>query len=201
MGQSSHFVKMKFCRCFRLQINYFTGSAGAIENIPPNCWNFNRCLDILEAVPGDDPVLPLNANNSIVPCQNSPLLPHNKIVHHYESVLAPVYKEVLLGDANEMHARYKNLGINYFYLEKQNIQFFGPGYSESFSFENLNEKFDIFWENDDFYILTWRGEGIRPVSIKDAEYIEGLREEARNSNTYYQQCWEALLRVKESVQE
>ena len=122
-------------------------------------------------------------------------------MHHYESVLAPIYKDVLLGDAYKMHDKYRNLGINYFYIEKDNIQFFGPGYSESFSFENLVSKFDILWENDDFYILTWLGEGIRPVSIQDAEYIEALREKARNSNTYYQNCWLALLRVKESVQE
>ena len=84
-------------------IRYFTGSEGLIEGIPPSELDFHRCLEILEAVPGDDPVLPLNANLNIVPCQNSPQLPRNKIVHHYESVLAPIYKDVLLGDAQMMH--------------------------------------------------------------------------------------------------
>ncbi len=178
----------------------FTGAAGLIGSMPPNGLNYYRCLEIQEAVPGEDPVLPLNANHNIVPCQNSPLLPRNKIVHHYQSVLSPIYKDVLLGDFQTMHPKYKDLGINFFYLEKKNIQFFGPGYSESFNFENLIGEFDVFWENDDFYILTWRGEGIRPVSIQDAEYIEGLRDEARNSNLYYGKSWQGILRLKESIQ-
>jgi hypothetical protein len=199
-GAIVSFQTNKYLPNFTSVFRNFTGAAGLIESLPPNGLDFHRCLEILEAVPGNDPVLPLNANQSIVPCQNSPLLPRNKIVHHYQSVLSPIYKDVLFGDFQTMRANYRDLGINYFYLEKKNIQFFGPGYSECFNFENLISEFDVFWESDDFYIFTWRGEGIRPISFQDADYIEVLREKARNSESYYGDCWHGLLRLKEAIQ-
>jgi hypothetical protein len=180
---------------------YFLGQDGAIEVSSSGRWKFDRCLEILETVPGSDPVLPLNANETIVPCQNSPLLPRDKIVHHYQSIIAPYYHDILLGNPQEAYEVYRNLGINHFYVEKENLQFFGPGYSESFSPESLIKDFDIFGETDGFYILTWRGEGLRPVAAHDVEYIEGLREEARNIDDYPRDSWMALLRMKEFFQE
>ncbi|MGB7542987.1 MAG: hypothetical protein WA373_14955 [Burkholderiales bacterium] len=157
--------------------SYFAGKEGLSASISKGDFNFKRCLEIGEAVPGDAKVLPLNANYNIVPCQNSPLLPRNKIVHHYESVLAPYFVDVAYGGEERAAEIMRKLGINFFYVQKSDTDFFGPGFGELFSWDNLVRRFDVYRETGDFLILTWRGQGTAPVSPETASAIEWLREE------------------------
>jgi len=158
-------------------VHYFLGTEGLIHSVKKAGFNFKRCREIAEAVPGNARVLPLNANYNIVPCQNSPLLPRNKIVHHYESNLAPYFEDVTFGDAEHAAEIYRKLGINYFYVEKGDTDFFGPGFGRIFSRDNLEKRFDVYRNSPGFFILTWAGQGATPVSSETAAYIDRLREE------------------------
>ena len=58
------------------------------------------------------------------------------------------------------------------------------------------DNFDIFYEDKNFYLLTWRGKGIRPVSSQTAAYIQELREIQRKT-LGYKEYWNGVVRLKE----
>lgn len=183
-------------------VSYFSGRAGLIEANGElehygvgGQWDFDRCLEVGRLVPGPELILPLNAVFAIVPCQNSPLLPRKKLVHHYESVLAPFLGQVLFSPPEQAYRVYRKLGIDFFYVAKGDSYFWGPGFSESFSPGNLEKYFDVFHEDNDFLLLTWRGRGQRAVSAKLAADIEKLRAHARASK-YSREYWLGVLRLK-----
>jgi len=188
--------------------HFFLGTEGLIKSVrkdgnkfDPWGWskpfNFARCGEIEEAVPGNARVLPLNAYYNIVPCHNSSLLPRNKIVHHYESTLAPYFDDVTFGDPEHAAEIYRKLGINYFYVEKGDINFFGPGFGKIFSRDSLEKRFDVYRDTPGFLILTWRGKGATPVSPEMAAYIDRLREESCHNATLYIDNCAGLVRLKE----
>ena len=154
---------------------YFVGDIG-LDDCKQDRWDFQRCLEIASAVPGDAPVLALNAYQDIVPCHNSPLLPRNKLVHHYQSQLARHYRDVLAESPQNAYATFKRLRIDHFYVQKENFNFYGPGHTEAFDAEHLQKNFDVEYEGDSFYLLTWRGRGLRPVDASLADYIESMRQ-------------------------
>ena len=125
-----------------------------------------HCLAILKKVPGPAQVLNLNGFAAVEPCLFSPLLPRDKIVHHYEAVAITesYYQTLMFGQPQEAYKIYKDLGINYFYIRKADLLFVNLGYSRALEPENLEQYFDVYAEAFDFYILTWRGEGLYPVS-------------------------------------
>ncbi|NMC77227.1 MAG: hypothetical protein GYA60_08055, partial [Candidatus Methanofastidiosa archaeon] len=163
--------------------NYFTGYQGAISAYGPvetygkntgDRNDINTCLNIERLVPGDQKVLNLNGFAAVEPCLFSPLLPRDKIVHHYETVAItePYFHELMYGEPEVAYSLYKRLGINYFYLRKADTLFLPLGYSTALSPHLLRKNFDIFGETRDFYILTWRGNGKYPISDRLAEEIE-----------------------------
>jgi hypothetical protein len=162
--------------------------------------NPRLCLVLKESVPGDAPILPLNAWSSLYPCQFSPLLPRNKLVHFYESVLSPDFKKLLYGRASEQIQIYQEKRINFFYVRKGDISFYGPAFGESFSADNLATKFDLFWENDDSYIMTWRGQGIRPLTQEETTQLDQWRKASFNAPMYFNHAGaKAYQRLKERI--
>lgn len=179
--------------CFQFQVNfgfekvtggwrYFTGKEGAIpaygDVVTYGSGSGDRsdvfhCLAIQAAVPGAAQVLNLNGFGAIEPCLFSPLLPRDKIVHHYEAIVItePYYETLMFGDPQMVYPLYRDLGINFFYVRKEDTNFVNLGYSLALRPENLAKYFDVYAEADDFYILTWRGEGNTPVSPELADQI------------------------------
>ena len=150
---------------------YFTGVEGAVRAYDPsNTYGVRsdifHCLEILEIVPGSAQILNINGLGAVEPCLFSPLLPRDKIVQYYEAVVVtePYYDTLMFGDPRSAYQLYRDLGINYFYLRKNDSLFVNLGYSMAFLPENLGRYFDILAEAEYFYILTWRGEGLYPVS-------------------------------------
>jgi hypothetical protein len=159
-------------------LRYFLGLEGLIRAVPTrhyNSFNFRRCLEIDNSVPPLAKILALNANYALVPCYNSPLLPRDRVLHHYESVLAPHFSALAFGPAEQAAEIIRGKAVNYFYFQKGDTDFFGAAFGELFSFESLQQRFDVYRETDDFLILTWRGRGLRPVSGLDAYLISATR--------------------------
>ena len=154
---------------------FFTGLQGAIPaygrvvSYGPGSGDRSdvfHCLAIQEAVPGAAQVLNLNGFAAVEPCLFSPLLPRDKIVHHYESVTitAPYYETLMFGDPETVYPMYRDLGIDYFYIRRGDTWYVNLGYSVALQPENLGKYFDVYTQRQDFIILTWRGEGLYPVS-------------------------------------
>ena len=161
---------------------YFTGSEGAIKAYGPvitygggtgDRSDVFHCLEILKKVPGSAQVLNLNGFAAVEPCLFSPLLPQDKIVHHYEAlaITEPYYQTLMFGEPQAAYKIYQDLGINYFYIRKGDMLFVNLGYSRALEPQNLEQYFDVYAESPDFYILTWRGDGLYPVSPQLAREI------------------------------
>src|SRR5258708_6318078 len=146
------------------------------------------------------PVLPLNGLSETIACWYSELIPRNKVIQNYQSILSPGYPVLLFGSVQDSDAVLKRLGVNYFYVLKQNAEFWGPAFGPSFTADRLAANFDIFWESDEAYILTWRGQGIRPVSSDEAAAIQALRARTATSKLNWERTgWLAYSRLKPSL--
>ncbi|MGB7542989.1 MAG: hypothetical protein WBM28_13370 [Burkholderiales bacterium] len=183
-------------------LGYFAGKEGLIDANGElehygvkGQWDFRRCMEIDRLIPGTNKVLALNAVFAVVPCQNSPLTARGRFLHHYESVIAPYYGELLFGAQERAYAVYHRLGVNFFYVAKDDIYFWGPGFSDSFNPENLTRHFDIYHDDPGFMILTWRGNGKRHVPADVAAEIERLRARAR-AEPDISEYWLGVLRLK-----
>lgn len=146
-----------------VRLSYLAGVKGAAATMTHNLWIPERCLEIDAQLPTTARVLPINANMSTVPCLAALFLPPNRFVHHYQSVLAPYFVEIVFGPPEQAVKLLQQSGIDYFYYEKRNHDFFAWGLSRLFEAERLTENFDLLYENDDFALLTWKGGGHGPL--------------------------------------
>ena len=118
-------------------------------------------------------------------CHYSPLLPRNKSVHFYQNVLSPYFKTMVYGTKEEQVKLFKQEGINYFYIKKGNDSFYGPAFGETFSLDNLANDFDVVWENDEAYVITWRGNGLRPFTREEAVQVDQWRNASFSDPDYF----------------
>ncbi len=121
--EQSYNYMVKYPISITIAARYFVGREKLEATILPLedqfPWvNFTRCLDIGKAVPGDAAVLPLNALAAMPACNFTALLPRNKIIHNFESVLAPYWKMLLFDQPQQAYTIYKQQGVNYFYIRK-----------------------------------------------------------------------------------
>ncbi|NMC57966.1 MAG: hypothetical protein GYA51_01015 [Candidatus Methanofastidiosa archaeon] len=180
--------------------NYFTGNQGAISAYGPvetygigtgDRTDISTCLEIQHLVPGEKKVLNLNGFAAVEPCLFSPLLPRDKIVHHYETVAitGPYFHELMYGEPEIAYSLYKRLGINYFYVRKYDTLFMPFGYSNALNPKLLTKNFEVFGETKDFYILTWHGNGKYPISEELSKKIEFWYNESKDQEKTPNNIW------------
>lgn len=157
------------------------------------------CLEILNKVPGPAPVLNLNGFAAVEPCLFSPLLPRDKIVHHYEAVAItePYYRTLMFGEPESAYKIYRELGINYFYIRKNDLMYVNFGYSHALEPQYLEQYFDVYAESSDFYILTWRGAGLYPVSAQLSQIISTWYAESKDSRYFW---WRGRVMLEDWIQ-
>jgi hypothetical protein len=148
----------------------------ALAKLPHNAWNWARC-DELQQVNGRDRILPLNGYRAMVPCYFSPLLTRGKVIHTYESDVARDFRKIALGDADSAELDLRSLGVNLFYVQKRNCDFWLNGFAELFGSDQLKRRFSIYRETPDYWILTWKGD--QRLSPNAATSISGLIERSR----------------------
>ncbi|MDP2330660.1 MAG: glycosyltransferase [Reyranella sp.] len=139
-------------------------------------WNFDRCLDMAEIAKGRGRILPVNATEQAIPCYAPIGLPRGTFVHHYNSLLAPHYMLVLYGSPDELETFYRANNVNFFYFDRQERDYiWGHGFSSLFESASLERRFDVAHEAKDYFLLTWRGQGQRPVDAKVADELARLQ--------------------------
>lgn len=139
-------------------------------------WNFGRCIEMAGIAKGRGRILPVNATEQAIPCYAPIGLPRGTFVHHYNSLLAPNYALVLYGSPDQIETFYRANNVNFFYFDRQERDYiWGHGFSSLFEYESLLRRFDIALEAKDYFLLTWRGEGQRPVDAKIADELTRLR--------------------------
>ncbi|MDP1837970.1 MAG: glycosyltransferase family 2 protein [Reyranella sp.] len=139
-------------------------------------WNFDRCIEMAEIVKGRGRILPVNATEQAIPCYAPIGLPRGTFVHHYNSLLAPNYALALYGSPDELEKFYRSNNVNFFYFDRQERDYiWGHGFSSLFGSESLLRRFDVAHEAKDYFLLTWRGQGQRPVDAEITDELARLR--------------------------
>jgi hypothetical protein len=176
------------------RLGYLAGLNGAAVTMTHRLWVPERCREIDAQVPPGARVLPINANMTTVPCLGALFLPSNRFVHHYQSVLAPHFVEIVFGPPEQAVKLLQQAGVDYFYYEKGNHEFFAWGLSRLFESKWLTGMFDLLYENDDYALLTWKGRGNGPIPEDLARQMAEARAvtAARPERFYY---WEGLERL------
>ena len=139
-------------------------------------WNFDRCIEMAEIAKGRGRILPVNATEQAVPCYAPIGVPRGTFVHHYNSLLAPNYELALYGSPDELEKFYRANNVNFFYFDREERDYiWGHGFSSLFESDGLLRRFDVAHEGKDYFLLTWRGQGQRPVDAKIVDELARLR--------------------------
>jgi hypothetical protein len=88
-------------------------------------------------VPVGVKVFPVNGLQEFAMCQGTPGLNRGQLVHHYDSVLAPHFEEIIDSDLPQTISIFQKLGIDYLVVLKGNCQRFLISQSEAFDAKNL----------------------------------------------------------------
>jgi hypothetical protein len=96
-----------------------------------------RCLELASMVPVGVKVFPVNGLQEFAMCQGTPGLNRGQLVHHYDSVLAPHFDEIIDSDLPQTISIFQKLGIDYLVVLKGNCQRFLISQSEAFDAKNL----------------------------------------------------------------
>ena len=120
--------------------SYFLGLTSLSDNLPTRDFKLCRTLD--QIVPPAENILALNANLTLVPDCYSLLLP-DRIVDTYQTRLARHYREIIAGTTVEALRALRAADINYFYVARNDVHFWGPGWSEAFSVQSLLDNFAV----------------------------------------------------------
>lgn len=148
-----------------------------LDQMPRVSLNWQRC-DELQQSTGSERVLPLNGYRAMVPCYFSPLLTRRKIVHTYQSDVARDFRKIALGTADTAEATLRALGVNLFYVQKANCDFWLNGFSDLFQKDELAKRFAVRADTPDYWLLTWN-DGDRLLSPEAETGISVLRERSK----------------------
>ncbi len=164
-------------------------------NNPTTQTDFMRCLKISDTLPTGEKLLPLNGILLKAHfCSESLILPRASFIGTLDPPFAPDYGVVLRGSAKESKEILLENNVNYFLFFTDQYDFWGPGFSQIFSINNLQESFDIYYQGPDFLIITWRGMGLRPVSLAEASEIDDRRKhQCNNSDSTVNQSYCAAV--------
>ena len=144
-----------------------------LNQMPRVSLDWQRC-DELQRSTGSDRILALNGYRAMVPCYFSPLLTRGKIIHTYESDVARDFRKVALGTADTAEAALRSLGVNLFYVQKQNCDFWLNGFSDLFQPAELANRFAVHSETPSYWMLTWKT-GTQTLDPQAGTGISALR--------------------------
>lgn len=149
-----------------------------LRQLPRVSLDWQRC-DELQQSTGAERILPLNGYRALVPCYFSPLLTRGKVIHTYQSDVARDFKKVALGTADTAEATLRALGVNLFYVQRENCDFWLNGFSDLFQKEELARRFAVRAETPHYWLLTWRA-GDLPLTPETAAAISTLRTRSKD---------------------
>ncbi|MGY3035205.1 hypothetical protein ACVIIV_004375 [Bradyrhizobium sp. USDA 4354] len=153
-------------------------SGRPLRQLPRVALDWQRC-DELQQSTGSDRILPLNGYRAMVPCYFSPLLTRGKIIHTYESDVARDFRKIAAGSADTAEATLRALGVNLFYVQKENCDFWLNGFSDLFRKDELPKRFTVRTETPDYWLLTWKN-GDQPMSPDAEAEISALRTRSKD---------------------
>jgi energy-converting hydrogenase Eha subunit A len=156
--------------------SYFLGLTSLSNSLPTR--EFDRCNALDQIVPPGEPILALNVNLTLV-ADCSAVLPSGRIVGVYDAPFARSYARIVAGSATDAIDALKAAGVNYFYVARNDVQFWGPGWSEAFSYDSLRENFSVLAKDEKYFVLTWPNPSSPRLSEEEAREITQLRERAR----------------------
>jgi hypothetical protein len=140
-------------------------------------WNWRRCEELQQST-ANARIVPLNAWRAMVPCYFSAALPRGKIVHPYESDVARDFRRVALSSPDVAESTYRSLGINIFYVEKGNCDFWATSFGPLFRRDELARRFALQGETPTYWLLTWRERG-RGIPVTTVDQIVAMIELAK----------------------
>lgn len=148
-----------------------------LDQMPRVSLNWQRC-DELQQSTGSERILPLNGYRAMVPCYFSPLLTRGKIIHTYQSDVAREFRKIALGTADTAEATLRALGVNLFYVQKANCDFWLNGFSDLFQKAELAKRFAVRADTPNYWLLTWN-DSDRPLSSEAEAGISALRTKSK----------------------
>jgi len=156
--------------------SYLFGLTSLDNSLPTR--EFDRCKALDQIVPPTEPILALNANLTLV-ADCSAILPRGRIVGVYDAPFAQSYARIVAGSATDAIDALKAAGVNYFFVARNDVLFWGPGWSEAFSYDSLRENFSVLAKDEKYFVLTWSNLSLPRLSEEEVREITQLRERAR----------------------
>jgi len=114
-----------------------------------------RCLELANMLPMGSKVFPVNGYYEFASCHGTPLLNRGQLVHHYDSILAPRFDEIMSSDTQQTMKIFQESNVNYLVLLKDDCTKFLLSENVAFDAENLSQ-FHVFGVGSDFVMFDVR---------------------------------------------
>ena len=114
-----------------------------------------RCLELADMIPEGAKVFPVNGLIEFSSCQGTPKLNRGQLIHHYDSILAPRFEEIVRSDTQQTITIFQEMNINYLVLLKGDCTKFLVSQNFAFDANNLSH-FRVSGKGSDFVILDVR---------------------------------------------
>jgi len=111
-----------------------------------------RCLELADMIPEGSKVFPVNGLFEFSSCQGTPKLNRGQLIHHYDSILAPRFEEIMLSDTQQTFTIFQEMNINYLVLLKGECTRFLVSLNSAFDADNLSH-LQVSGKGSDFVIL------------------------------------------------
>jgi hypothetical protein len=91
------------------------------------------------------------------------LLPSPALITEPSYAFGSYYGEILYGAPYKAEAAFRSLGVEYFLINMRSRLFLGIPYSPLFDTRTIRDHFELKWNNNEFFLLTWKGKGGQPL--------------------------------------
>lgn len=126
--------------------------------------DIRRCLELASIIPSGAKIFPINGLQEFAVCQGTPGLNRGQLIHHYDSVLAPLFDEIMRSDVQQTLAIFQKKNIRYLVMLEGDCNKFLISQNVAFD-ENSVKNFQVFRKGSDFVVfdISVLRQAIQPV--------------------------------------
>ena len=165
------------------------------------CYNEEESLPVtLQSLPRDLPAELVPDNGRILQvmcrsfCSGIPSIPKQRF-----PCPPPDWEDVLYGDPKSAALRLRNAGYDFFYFDlSTTTHYFSHAFSPVFEYESLIRSFDIYWQSENEYLLTWKSPDGKPVNSGLASAIQESIQKTFQDSSRLGQAYLRHKRIRDS---
>jgi len=114
--------------------------------------DIHRCVELAAILPVGAKIFPVNGLQEFAVCQGTPGLNRGELIHHYDSILAPRFDEIMNSNIEQTLNILRKLNISYLVMLERDCKKFFISQNLAFDANSLSQ-FGVFGRGSDFVVF------------------------------------------------